>query len=292
MGRSVEHELGAPGLKGLLEAVGVPDVTQLNLQDQFWKLTPKAPLNVPEAVFTPAQKDQARGIELGHLSGQLAADGASCPGDEHDRILQGLVDRVQVEGDGIPPEQVLDGDVAKLLLAAFLAKEALHARQGLHSDILRAEDLGQRPDAGSGGAGDGENHLGGPRFLDDGWKQFGGSQHRYALDPDALLFERIIHKADDPAPHVRVRLQLLTELGPCLPSSDNEGPQCQIIRGRTVPERLSTVGGGTVGPFLQIPMLEIIYGSGSNPHPIQDGEQTATEGDIRMLDAKSDLAIQ
>src|ERR1035438_9707609 len=99
------------------------------------------------------------------------------------------------------------------------------------------------------------------------------TQHRHALDLDALLLQRVIHETDHFAFQVRVRLKLMAELCSSLARSHDEGPERQVTSGGAIARRFSAFHGWAVGVFLEEPVAEIIDGSRADQNPGQGCEQ-------------------
>src|SRR5205823_4726763 len=86
------------------------DGLEVDAREQFTYLV----LQVEECGFGNLEANNGFGIEACDLSAELGADGAGCPGDQDDLILNFSPDQVRIESRGGAAEQIFHSYVSNL----------------------------------------------------------------------------------------------------------------------------------------------------------------------------------
>ncbi len=132
-------------------------------------------------------QQQLRRPETRDLAGQLRADGAAGAGDHHRPIRQEMPDLLLVELDWLSPEQVLDLDVPNPRHLHLPLDDLVEARDDPELDRDLVADVDDAEDVSPRDAGDRDDDLSDPHFLDQTRQVLGRPENRKAVDHAPLL---------------------------------------------------------------------------------------------------------
>ena len=155
----VEHHVGTVVGEDLVEGLDVTDVAQHHVGGVQEALVVDGQLGSVQAGLVAVQHDQFLRPEPVELAGQLGADGAAGPGDEHHLAGQVVGDLPEVRLDLGAPQQVGYVELVQVPQADAARDEVL---RGGHHQRLQARLVGQLGDLAherAVGGGDGDDDL-------------------------------------------------------------------------------------------------------------------------------------
>ena len=149
-------------------------------------------------------EDQPRRAGPCRLAAELGADRAAGAGDQHRLAAEVLGDLLEVDLDGLAPEDVLDLDGPDLRRKVRVAgDELVEARQRLHRHLRVARLLDDLLAHVARRGGDRDQELVRPVVVEDVRQLRGRPQHAHALDPVVALARVVVDEPDggiaDPA---------------------------------------------------------------------------------------------
>ena len=187
----VEHDVGLQPPHERGDAVAVADVGEVEL-GRALELT----VHVVQVGLVVVEQDQAGGAQLGDLLGDLGADRAAGPGDEHGGARDDGADALDVGGDLRPAEEVLDVDVAGVAHRRAVVEQLAHRGQHLERHLGQLGALHDLVDQLLVGAGDGDQHLVGLVVGHDR-REVGDVAHDGHAEHRAALLAGIVVDDDD-----------------------------------------------------------------------------------------------
>ena len=144
VGRGVVDDLGMILLKDLKDTPAVADGADEGHKVQIRILLAQLQLDGVGVVFIDIENDELLGIMARDLAAELRADAPSPAGDEDDLAVDELENLAQIRRDGLPAQEVLDGDVPEFRDRDLVVDQLVHA--GKHLDrasglVADAEDF-------------------------------------------------------------------------------------------------------------------------------------------------------
>ena len=157
--RCVVDDLRPVGLADLEHAAAVPDGADEGDEVQVRVRVLQLVLDVVGVVLVDIEDDELLRAVGRDLAAELRTDGAAAPGDEDGLAVNEVEDFLQVGGDGLAPQQVLNRDVLHLADGDVPEDELVHAGQVLQLAAGLLADIQDVPALLGRGAGDGEEDL-------------------------------------------------------------------------------------------------------------------------------------
>ena len=153
-------------------------------------------LDAVERVLAQLVQHQPRRAVARELAAQLGADRAAGAGDEHGLPADQLGDAGLVEPHRVAAEQVVGLDRAHPLDARAAQPQLAERRHGEHRQAGRRRQLDGAAALRRGGAGQGDDEMGGAR--DDVFARHVGqrAEHRRAADARAALGRVVVEQAE------------------------------------------------------------------------------------------------
>ena len=220
----VEHDLGPVLLERPEHPLPLPDV-----DEQRAVRGGERGGDVVQVGLVVVEQQQSRRIELGDLPGDLRADRAAGPRDEHPAPTEQLADRAEVGDDLLAAQQVVDAHLPDVLQAQS-GPDDLVDRRGHPKGYPRLlGGCGDALDQLAGGCGHREQHL--VRLLTgDRLSQVGGAAtHRDAEDLLAVLAGVVVEEAHRDESAAASGQHLPGQSGPGLAGTDDDDAKAAVV---------------------------------------------------------------
>ena len=112
VGSGVEDDMRPVFLKNVADALRIPDIRNDRRHRHIRKPVSALQMDVVDALFPPAQKDELPGREPADLTAEFRADGPARAGHQNGLIFEIGGNLVQVDVDFVPAEEVLDLEIS------------------------------------------------------------------------------------------------------------------------------------------------------------------------------------
>ena len=159
VGGRVEYGIRAAAPEHRAEARAVTHVGDDRRQSEAGVGLPQLVQDIEDLVLVIAQEHQLCRPEPRQLPGQLAADGAAGPGDQHRAPVHAPPHRPEVGPDRLAPQQILDFDLAEMRHPHSSGEDVEQPRHGAGGQVRLLRGLHHSPDHGARGGRERDDHL-------------------------------------------------------------------------------------------------------------------------------------
>ena len=220
MGSSVEHKVRAVLTQYIVQAVGIPDGTNENLQIQLRMGPLQFHLDLIGVIFVNIEDDQLSGVCPGDLTAKLTADGAAAAGD-HDGLAGNVAhDLIQIYLDGITAQKILGIHLAQLADADFAVDHLEDAGKHLHFAACGGADIQNFLADCRRSTGDGIDDLADLEFLHHSGNIIPVAYNGHTAQPLIQLAGIVVNDAGQVILHIIAGVEFIGQCTACITATD------------------------------------------------------------------------
>jgi len=229
--RGVEDELRPVAREEVVHPFGVANVPDHLDEGLPGGLLPQVEPQVHQAVLAVIEGDEPRRPEAGELPAELRPDRAPRPGHQDRPSAHPFLDPLDVDGDRLAPEQVLDPHLADLPQRPLPGDKVGQRRDGAALDPRVLAELDNLPHEAGRRGGRGDQHLADAPLRDQARDVEGRAEHAEVLDPPPLLLRVVVHEADRHAGVALRPAQVASDHRADIPRPDDQDAAPPAARG-------------------------------------------------------------
>ena len=196
MGRGVIDDLGPVGIEDLENSPAVPHGADQRHQVQGRIFPLQLQLDLVGAVFIDIKDDQLLRIVGGDLPAELRSDAAAAARHQDALAVDKVENLLHIRADGLPAQQVLDGNLLHGSSGDLAQDKLIHAGQLLQLAARLVADGQDIPLLLHRGAGDGQENLVDVVFLNRGEDLVPAAHDGHALHGPMPLVGVVVDDAD------------------------------------------------------------------------------------------------